>query len=254
MPDPFHDAFDAALAGNTAALAPWLAGPDAGLAVYRNTVARGAADVLAANFPAVERLVGEDWFRAAAVAFAGEHPPADPAMNGYGEGFPAWLETFPPARELPYLAPVARLDRAFAEARDAADTPAVSAAEAALLKPDELFAARAEPHPAARLFWFDWSVASIWLAERGFERPARLAWARRSEGLLITRPAMVVEARRIGRAAHAFLAACRRGRTLGAAASAALATEPRADLRAVFAGLIAAGAFSRLILNRDRPA
>ena len=35
-------------------------------AVYRNTVMKGCIDALEANFPVVARLVGSEWFRAAA--------------------------------------------------------------------------------------------------------------------------------------------------------------------------------------------
>lgn len=244
----FHAAFEAALRGDGAQLKPWLADADApGLAVYRNTVARGRADVLAAAYPTVVRLTGEDWFRAAALEFAAANPPSDPAMDRYGEAFPAWLAAFPPALALPYLAPVARLDRAFAEAHAAHDAPVLDAREAAALDPAALFAARAELHPAARLFWFDWTVASIWLSERGLEPAERLDFAERGEGLMIARPHMAVTATRLDKASHAFLKACRAGKTLGQAATAAFAADPAADLRTLSAGLIAAGAFTKLI-------
>jgi hypothetical protein len=252
MREPFHDAFEAALNGDDTALTPFLADGDAGLAVYRNTVASGRADVLAAAFPTIARLTGEDWFRGAALAYARKHPPTDPAMDRYGETFAAWLADFEPARELPYLAPVARLDRAFSEAHAAADAPVLDAREAALLTPSELFAARAEVHPSARLFWFDWTVASIWLSERGFEPAETLEFVERGEGLLVARPGMGVAATRLDRPAYAFLAACREGRTLGQAATAALRADPKADLRALFARLIEAGAFTRLILRTPR--
>jgi hypothetical protein len=170
-------------------------------------------------------------------------------MDRYGEGFPDWLAAFPPARDLPYLAPVARLDRAFSEAHAAPDAPLLDPAGAAALDPARLFAARAELHPSARIFWFDWTVASIWLSERGFEPAEDLAWTETGEGLLVARPEMAVTARRLDRGAYAFLRACRDGRTLGQAATAALAADPVADLRTLFAGLVAAGAFTCLHLK-----
>jgi hypothetical protein len=44
--------------------------------VYRNTVLKGCVDALAANFPTVLRLVGEDWFRAAALIHVCAEPRA----------------------------------------------------------------------------------------------------------------------------------------------------------------------------------
>jgi hypothetical protein len=250
MPDPFHDAFEAALAGDAAALAPWLSDAGSpGLKVYRNTIARGRAEALAAAYPAVARLTGEDWFRAAALEFAAAHPPSEPAMDRYGAAFPDWLAAFPPARELPYLAPVARLDRAFSEAHAAPDAPMLDAAEAAALDTAALFAARAVPHPSAHVFWFDWSVASIWLSERGYEPAETLTWTDRPEGLLVVRPLMTVTPVRLDKPQAAFLRACRDGRTLGQAATAAFAADPTADLRSVFAVLLEARAFTRLRLK-----
>ena len=156
------------------------------------------------------------------------------------------MPAFPPARDLPYLAPVARLDRAFSLAHAASDAPVLDAGEAAALAPARLYAARAELHPSAHVFWFDWTVATIWLSERGIEPAETLTWTDTPEGLLVVRPGLEVTARRIDRASYAFLRACRDGRTLGQAATAALAADPSADLRTLFAGLVAAGAFTRL--------
>lgn len=54
-----------------------------GFAVYRNTVIKGRIDALQANYPAVARLIGEEWFRAAAAIF-GER-------STIGKG--PWLQT-----------------------------------------------------------------------------------------------------------------------------------------------------------------
>ena len=79
-------------------LDPELPAPPA-FAVYRNTVIKGCIDALQGNYPTVARLVGDEWFRAAALRFVREHPPRAPMLVEYGEGFSAFLETFPPAAE-----------------------------------------------------------------------------------------------------------------------------------------------------------
>jgi hypothetical protein len=67
-------------------LNPELPAPPA-FAVYRNTVMKGCIDALQANYPAVARLVGEEWFRAAAAVYARANPPRVPMLAEYGEGF-----------------------------------------------------------------------------------------------------------------------------------------------------------------------
>ncbi|TFW17442.1 HvfC/BufC N-terminal domain-containing protein, partial [Duganella callida] len=97
-----------------------------GFAVYRNTILKGCADNLAANFPTVLRLVGEPWFHAAALDYARAAPPVEVSLIDYGHDFPAFLAALAPAAELPYLAGVAQLDRLWLAAHTAADAPTLA--------------------------------------------------------------------------------------------------------------------------------
>ncbi len=88
----FQDAFVAALTGAPDSAAGEVAAlvGQPGFAVYRNTLAKGCVEALCANFPAVERLVGEEWFAAAATLYAREMPPRSGPLLEYGENFPAF--------------------------------------------------------------------------------------------------------------------------------------------------------------------
>ena len=250
MPEPFHTAMQAALTLDERALDPWLRGGEAGragLAVYRNTVAKGRADALAALYPTVERLVGEAWFREAALVFGRAEPPSGPVMDDYGHGFADWLETLPPARDLPFLGPVARIDRAWSEAHRAVDVPVLSPAGIAGLSASELFAARAVLHPSLRMFWFDWTVPSVWLANRPDADPdAPVVWDAAPEGLVLVRPVGAVMHHELSRSQWLFLDACRRDISLGRAAATLRLDHPTLDLSRLFAGLIGMGVFTRL--------
>jgi len=209
-------------------------------AVYRNTVMQGCVDALEANFPAVARLVGRDWFRAAAALYAASRPPQDPRLLFYGDGFAAFLEAFEPARELPYLPGVARLDRSWIEAHAAADD-SVDLAWFASLGPDALGAARVAPHPAARWHWFPGQpVFTIWRRNRGAGEDGEIAW--QGEGALLTRPHDTVQWRAASPADCALLDACAAGCPLANAAAAALRVQPDADPAQLLAGLLVAGA------------
>lgn len=260
MPEHFHEAVTELIGGDLGALDPWLAQDSrsrAGLSVYRNTVAKGRADAVSGLFPTVERLVGGDWFRQAALTFAAQSPPRTPVLDAYGADFPAWLSAFPPARELPYLAPVARLDLAWSRAHRSADAQVLGAGDVAGISATVLFASRAVLHPSVHTFWFDWTVPSIWLANQPDAEPGLdVAWTDTPEGLLIMRPDMTVDHRRLSRSEWMFLGACRAGRTLGEAATAALRPNPHVNLSHLFAGLLSAGVFTRLepeTTAHDRP-
>lgn len=245
MPEFFHRALDAAITGSDRNLTPLLAGSDAGLAVYRNTVAKGRADALAGLFPTVERLVGEDWFRDAALIFAAEHPPTSPVLDDYGQAFPTWLARFEPAQSLPYLPPVARMDLAWSRAHRAADAP--------VLTPDglagrDLFGSRATPHPSVQLFWFDWTAPSVWLANRPDSGADQVVdWTDSSEGLVIYRPDMTVLHRRLSRVEWLFLDGCRRDLPLGRVALEVHGQAPDTDIARLFSDLLSAGLFTQLI-------
>lgn len=149
-------------------LDPELPAPPA-FAVYRNTVMKGCIDALRANYPTVVRLVGDEWFRAAGLRFVRAHPPRAPMLFEYGEDFPAFLESFAPASELPYLPAVAKLDRFWTECH---------------LAPDE--------SPPVRFAWFEVPAYTIWSRTRAGDADlGDLEW--RAEGALLTRPHDVVQ-------------------------------------------------------------
>ncbi len=85
-------------------------------AVYRNNVVVGLAAVLKAAFPAVCRIVGDEFFAAMARIYVSREPPGSPIMLDYGAGFADFVGGFEPAAGLPYLRDVARLERAWVEA------------------------------------------------------------------------------------------------------------------------------------------
>lgn len=250
MAEPFHDALLAAIEGDDAALTPWLANPQAGgpgLAVYRNTIAKARADALAALYATVARLVGDAWFRDAALIHARANPPDHPVMDDYGAGFADWLETFPPAFGLPFLAPVARIDRAWSEAHRAPEASVMVAAEFATRSSAELSGLRARLHPSLRVFWFDWTVPSVWLANRPDTDPdTPVLWDERPEGLLLVRPAGSVQHHRLSHPQWRFLDLCRQGMPLGQAAAGLRLDHPTLDLSRLFAELIGMGVFAGL--------
>jgi putative DNA-binding protein len=214
--------------------------------VYRNTVLKGCIDALQANYPAVARLVGEEWFRAAAAVYARLHPPRVPMLVEYGAGYPDFLARFEPAADLPYLPAVAALDRRWTEAHIAADEPALDARLLEGLNPERLGSLRLRPHAAARWGWFaEGPIYTIWSRNRADGIPvADLHW--RAEGALLVRPHDAVAWLALGAEGCAFLDACAAGRTLAEAAEDARATDPATDVAALVATLLGAGAFAHL--------
>jgi hypothetical protein len=244
----FQDAFAQALVDPGAAPAPEvaaLAGQPA-FAVYRNTVVKGCIDALQANYPVVARLVGEEWFRAAAAIYTRETLPAQPTLLHYGSSFAEFLGKFEPAAELPYLPGCARLDRLWTEAHAAADEEAFDPAAVARLTPDALAGVTLHPHAAARWAWFEEGpIYTIWSRNRA-DRVSEddIDW--RPEGALLARPRDTVEWVALDAVGCAFLDACAQGDTLAGAAQAVLEVKGNADLARLMSMLLAGGAFGRM--------
>jgi hypothetical protein len=216
-----------------------------GFSVYRNTVTKGCIDALQANFPTVSRLVGDEWFRAAAALFVRAQPPIDARLLLYGDSFPEFLRDFPPAAELPYLEGVAKLDRFWTEAHAASDADTLAPSVLVDLPPEQLGALVLLPHPAARWAWFDAQpIYTLWQRnreEQGINDDADLNW--HGEGALITRPGGKVQWISLDASGVAFLDACGAGLSLALAAEAALAQNAHANLAQLMASLLSAGAF-----------
>ena len=245
----FQTALGEALQGDTASMAPWLDEAPAntpGLAVYRNTVTRGSLDVLATTYGTVVRMVGEDWFRAAAAAYLSDHRPSTPSLLHYGADFADWLSTFPPAQDTPYLSSIAHLDRLWWDAYFAAEAETLDPAVLSQLDAVTLETTALVLHPSVRLAAFDHNLASLWLAHRDEAGPAEFEITATPEYILIARQALEVAPRLISPAEHAFLTACQNENSIMAAAGSALAIDPAASLPEIIGAHLASGVLSGL--------
>lgn len=78
--------------------------------VYVNQAQIGLSETLAAIYPALQRLVGADFFAHLAGGYIAEHPLQRADLLLYGAHFPEFLEGFEALVEWPYLPDVARLE------------------------------------------------------------------------------------------------------------------------------------------------
>jgi hypothetical protein len=213
--------------------------------VYRNNVTVSLIDALAAVYPAVQRITGIDFFRAMARFHVRATPPTSPLLFEYGRDFPAFIETYEFARNLPWLADVARIERAWLDAYHAADTAPLSADALASVRPDRLADVVFTAHPAAGVVRSPFAAVTIFAANRGEEIPAQID-AGTPEDALVTRPEMDVVVRHLPEGGAVFLTSLMSGRRLGDAATSALQSSPGFDIAANIAGMIEAGAFTSI--------
>jgi hypothetical protein len=213
--------------------------------VYRNNVTVSLIDELAAIFPATQRITGVEFFRAMARFHLRATPPTSPLLFEYGRDFPRFIERYEYARPLPWLADVARIERAWLDAYHAADRETLAPSALATVPAEHLAEVAFAAHPAAHIIRSEFPALSIFAANRdgGDLRPVEAAGP---EDALITRPGFEVAVRQLPSGGAAFLARLMSGATLGEAASAAFEASPSFDLPANIAGMIESGVFTAI--------
>lgn len=197
--------------------------PDAipAIAVYRNNVFGNLTGALRLTYPAILRLVGEPFFAEAAARFIAGSPPRSADLYEYGQDFAAFIEVFEPARSLPYLADVARLEFAVCRALHAPRTVPLDAAAFAALSGDAPEVIRLAPHPALALLHVKTPAQAIWRGALAADEATRTAClgaidpASGGEHLAVVNPAGAVDVLTLDTASHALAERLVTGTTLG---------------------------------------
>ena len=209
------------------------------LGIYRNNLVGNLTEALGTGYPAVLRLVGEDFFNAAAARFIRTHPSTSGNLQHYGAEFADFLAALPEAAGVAYVADVARLEWACQEA--------LLAADGAELDPVTLAggdaASRLALHPSARLIASAYPVRTLWMYCQEDE-PGEPPALDSGERVLVVRPHDEVQMFALASGEFAFLDACRDGMTLGDALTRAEAAKPHFDLAACLQRHHAAGVFT----------
>lgn len=192
---------------------------DAGLAVHYRNALGARLDAIAAAHPVARRLVGEAFFGEAARQFALAHPSSSGDLHAYGGGFAGFLAAYAPARDLPYLPDVARLEWAVHECLHAADGAPLDHAALGAIEASALPHLLLRLHPAVRRVESPHPILAIWEANQ----PGRDGTPDRMEGpdrVLVRRVGLAVVPVLADEAAWKLLDAFARGAALGDAAAA----------------------------------
>ncbi len=209
-------------------------------AVYRNNVVVSLMEAMGAAFPSIKAITGEENFARIARNYVSNHPPQSPMMQKFGSNFPEFLAAFPPLAKSPFLADIARAERAWLDAYHAADHEPLEAGELAGMSPEAAMELTFTPLPATRLIRSPYPVATLF--------DARNEWPRtgidltQGECLLITRPFLECIATTLDDPEAEFLERIFSGFNLGEAVSGAMELHDEFDPSAAIALLLRTGA------------
>lgn len=215
-----------------------------GLHAYRSNGHALAERALAAAYPTVAALLGEDNFRALARRLWVTHPPGRGDAGEWGDALAAQVERLPDLSAAePYLADVARVEWRLHRAATAPDAgPDFASFE--LLAQRDLSHLTLRFAPGTALVASDFPVASIVLAHRGelpFDEARERLQAHLPETALVWRRGFAPVVRTAAGGEHEFIAALQEGASLADSLQAA----PGFD----FAAWLAPAAAEQLLLG-----
>lgn len=227
--------------------------PGKRFAIYRNNVTISLIDALADTFPVTQELVGKEFFRAMAKIFASTTPPRSRILAFYGEKFPQFIETFPPANEVPYLADIARLEMARVRAYHAHDGVELAVETIAkwLTNADLLPTLSTTFHPSVTLLKSPYAIGALWAAHQGVMDIADVD-PYVPDSVLVMRHQLDVCVIRLNDGVDVFIEHLWQGETILTAADHALQFNPHFDLVQALSMLISQQAISSINLTHDK--
>jgi uncharacterized protein (UPF0276 family) len=200
------------------------------LARYRGNLGATWDKTLAAVFPVLQRLVGEEFFSALARAFGHAHPSESGDLNVFGMHFADFLTTFPHVAAYPYFPDMARLEWALHRAHYAGDAEPLSASDLTQIAPDQLEAVRMSLHPACDLLTSRWSIGLLWQAHQGDAEPVFPAQLDVVSYAAVVRAHWKADVVVLSQSDYMALLALSGGATLGEALDAAFEIDPDFDV------------------------
>ena len=220
--------------------------PAARLRVYRHHVFYSLASSLAAIFPTVRALVGEAFFRQLARDYVMATLPTQPVLAEYGGDFPGFVAGYEAARDLPYLADMARLDGALNRAFHADLPPALSGGDLQMLGAEHLPAQRLRLRSGIALIASDYPIDRIWAVSQPGAAELTIDPQAGGVHLLVLRRSDDAAFVPVSAEEATFLSALAGGATLEEAAALGLVAAADFDLSRSFARLLRLGAFAAL--------
>lgn len=161
----------ALLEGDSSRAAPFIAAhgisPAQRLGVYANNARSNFIESVASSFPAIRRLVGEDYLRQCARGFHARHPSLAGDLQPAGTRFADYLRELHGDDEYRYLPEVARLEWLIQETLLAADHGPLDLAKLERAAPAAYDDLRFCLHPSVRLFASEFPCVAIWEANVG---------------------------------------------------------------------------------------
>lgn len=177
------------------------------LHVYRNNARALFEQALEQTYPVLRRRVGNDYFRQLAHQYRHEQPSRTGDLHEAGRHFAGFLAAQLADGPYAWLAELARLEWAVADAAVAADSAAVGVAALAGIAPEFLEHVRLQFVPSLRLVAATVPVLSVWQANQPDVSACSTDLSTGAQYVIVHRAADGVQLRAVGPRAFALVAA-----------------------------------------------
>jgi len=218
-------------------------------ALYRGNLVGTWNKTLAATYPVLQALVGDEFFSGLTRAYGKAYPSDNGDLNHFGAHFAQFLEEFEHVADYPYFPDMARLEWQLHRAHYADSGYQVAAADFAALSPEQMDHAGLKLSPSCGLIRSDWAVVELWQAHQpGMEKPFPTELAQPNYGLIV-RPHWKTDLLSLTPAAYVLWDTLVQGGFLGQALDEALAVDTDFDFGAHLQTWLNFGVFEAINLT-----
>lgn len=197
------------------------------LSVYANNALSNFIESVLSSYPAIRRLVGDDYIRQCARRFHICHPSLSGDLQPAGTRFAQYLFELHGADEYRYLSEVARLEWLIQETLLSADHEPLDLAKLRGVAPAGYDDVRFYLHPSARLFASEFPCLAIWEANVGNEaEPEVIDLRAGADRVVLVRNSGQLRFHRLSHGEQRFLQFIQAGEPFSAAVEIAASHEP----------------------------
>ena len=129
--------------------------------IYANMYFYRILDSLKEDFPATLAVLGADNFHNLITGYLLEYPPTEPSISHCGRHLAEYLRRHPLCEGAPFIADLARLERASLEGFVGPDGAAMDPDALRAIAPEEWPALKLGIHPSAQILALDWRVSEL---------------------------------------------------------------------------------------------
>jgi hypothetical protein len=214
--------------------------------VYRNNVMRSLTNAVTVVYPLTEKLVGVDFLAQAVRKYVTANPPDQGNLNFYGATFPDFIRDYEPARNLPYLYDMTRLEWAWETATLATDDEKLDPARLQGIPEDRIPYLRFTLRDSVRLIRSQYPLDKIVDFCRAETQDGTLDIGGIETHLMVIRPELQTQMRKLGKGEWILLTELRDRRTLLDAAEKAMEADETFNLAAILQKHLELGTFTEI--------